>query len=93
MSYVLEEVRQRLFPDGEQICSAQALSNLFFQYAGELMAMTIAHGGPSPSLLKEWVSDYFANVETLEMIVSVKPSIDDLKCPGLKSFVSQVCTV
>jgi hypothetical protein len=88
MSYVLEEVRQRLFPDGEQICSAQALSNLFFQYAGELMAMTIAHGGPSPSLLKEWVFDYFANG-----IVSVKPSIDDLKCPELKSFVSQVCTV
>lgn len=67
------------------MCSAQALNNMSFKYAGELMAMSIAHGGPSPSFLKEWVFDYVANG-----ISSVKPDVDDVKSPEHKSFIHQV---
>ena len=49
------------------------------------MAMSIAHGGPSPSFLKEWVFDYVANG-----ISSVKPDVDDVKSPEHKSFIHQV---
>lgn len=82
---VLEEVRGRLFPDGEPVCSAQAVCNLSFTYAGELMAMAIVHGGPAPSLLKRWVYDYLASG-----VNSVNPSVEDLNSSQLKSFISQV---
>ena len=45
---MLEHSRTRLFKDGSPINSLMALANEEFRVTGELMAMSIAQGGPGP---------------------------------------------
>ena len=36
-----------------------ALMSSEMEYAGELMASSIVHGGPAPNFLAKWVYEYF----------------------------------
>lgn len=61
---ILEQVKRRVFTkedqhDGFVPCeSTVALTEGTFEVAGELMAMSIAQGGPAPNFLAPWVYNY-----------------------------------
>ena len=51
-------MRQRLFHDGFPLDSITALINEEFKIAGELMALSLAQGGPPPCIFAKEVFDY-----------------------------------
>lgn len=63
---ILQQVKRRLFIEENQHggyvpCeSTVALTEGSFEIAGELMAMSLAQGGPAPNFLAPWVFDYLS---------------------------------
>lgn len=50
---LLEYIKKRLFLNGSLIQATLALAKDEFRVAGEIMAMSIAQGGPAPNFLSQ----------------------------------------
>ena len=51
-------MKVRLFWNGEPVVSTLALVSGEMKHAGELMVLSILHGGPAPNFLTKWVYEY-----------------------------------
>ena len=78
---MLEHCRTRLFKDGSPINSLMALANEEFRVAGELMAMSIAQGGPGP----------YSFSSVIYNIISKDLAIEDCKNNFIKNTCKKVC--
>jgi hypothetical protein len=76
----LEYIERRLFRDGKPINSTVSLINQDFRLAGEVIAMSILQGGPSP---------WFFNANVYRYLTKQQPSTEDLKM--YKEVVDKVC--
>lgn len=85
---VLQQLKMRLFDgDGVPIESTVALTAGRFKYAGELMAMSIAQGGPSPNFLSPIIYDVIP-----KGLSQTSLSVDMIQNTQLKGIATQVCT-
>jgi hypothetical protein len=67
---MLQFIEHRLFHNGFPLNSTVALSKGDFKMAGEVMAMSIIHGGQAPSFLSQIVFNYLSNNLEVEDITS-----------------------
>ena len=64
MEYVLlhlgmiDNISSRLFIDGKPVCSTVTLMDKEFQLVGEIIAMSLLHGGPARCLFSTEVVQY-----------------------------------
>ena len=64
----LEEIERRLFQNGSPVINMAALVNEEFVVAGEVMASSIAQGGPAPNIMNMSSFSYIAyGVQSVEI--------------------------
>ena len=81
-------MKLHLFCEGEPVHSTFALASGDFKYAGELMASSIAQGGPAPNF-------WFAPNTWLYLYITggldnVESCVNDIKDKNLKDIVEKV---
>ncbi len=64
----------------------EVLKNTFY-HVGQMIAVSLVHGGPSPSFFSDTVADYIANGMT-----GLKPSVSSVPDPEMQSKIAKVCT-
>ena len=77
---MIEYCRNRLFPDGVPTKSILAVTRDDFVTAGEVMAMSVVQGGPSPNFLAQEIYN----------VVSRSFAIEELKDESLKETCVKV---
>lgn len=77
---MIEYCRNRLFPDGFPTKSMLAVTRDDFVTAGEVMAMSVVQGGPSPNFLAREIYN----------VVSRSFAIEELKDESLKETCVKV---
>lgn len=67
---MLQYIENRLFRNGVPVDSTIALSKGEFRMAGEVMAMSILHGGQAPNFMSQIVYNYISGSLEVEDITS-----------------------
>ena len=83
----INEMKIKLFCNGEPVVSTLALVSGEMKHAGELMVSSILHGGPAPNFLTKWVYDYL--VGGLQK-VATQLDVMQITAENVKTVVSMV---
>ena len=81
----LDEIRRRLFQNGFPVINMAALVNEEFVVAGEIMAFSIAQGGPAPNIMNAFSFSYIASG-----VQSVKTNCTIVEDVVLKAAIAKV---
>ncbi|XP_031565225.1 G2/M phase-specific E3 ubiquitin-protein ligase-like [Actinia tenebrosa] len=90
---IFEHVKRRLFIQDDKdgfvpLESTVALTEGSFKVAGELMAMSLAQGGPAPNFLASWVYDYLSSG-----LDGVPAQIENIKDSKFKRVAEKIMAV
>ena len=83
----LNQMKVKLFCNGEPVVNTLALVSGEMKHAGELMVSSIAHGGPAPNFLTKWVYEYL--IGGLHKVAS-QLDITQITAENVKTVVSMV---
>ena len=83
----LNQMKVKLFCNGEPVVNTLALVSGELKHAGELMVSSIVHGGPAPNFLTKWVYEYL--IGGLHKVAS-QLDITQITAENVKTVVSMV---
>jgi hypothetical protein len=84
----LDEIGRRLFQNGFPVINMVALGSEEFVVAGEVMASSIAQGGPAPNILN--ASSFLYLASGIQSLKTDSVTVEDVL---LKTAIDKVCII